>query len=374
MVGWLRLPLIALIVAGQAFVGVEPTDSAFDVVLIVFSVWSVALLVWVYLRPVSPILSLLAILVDIAAITALATLSGGPFSEARRAYLVVPVAVAFRFRPLLTAGASGVTVVAFLVQSLTHSASALPGAKRLIGIDAGLLVWVGIAASLLSFVLARRTRSVESLAAARGQLIADALNAEERERRQLAEGLHDHAIQNLLAARHDLEEASDSSPHPAVSRADKALVATLADLRAATFELHPYVLEQAGLEAAVATMAERVAARGGFRVTFDLRLTRTHPEERLLYAAARELLGNVASHAEATEVTVTLVEGDDDLLLRVTDDGRGFDVDELPARLSEGHIGIASQRARIESAGGTLSVRSSPAGGTTTEVRIPSRR
>jgi two-component system, NarL family, sensor kinase len=373
LVGWLRLPLIALIVMGQTLVSAEPSDSAFAVVLVVYSGWSVAVLVWVYSRSVGPTLSVLAIMVDIAAITALATLSGGPFSEARRAYLVVPVAVAFRFRPMLTGAASAITVAAFLSQAIAHSASALPGAKRQIATDAGFLVWVGVAASLLSFLLARRTQSVERLAASRQRLIADALNAEERERQQLAESLHDHAIQNLLAARHDLQEASDSQRHPALDRAEEALAAAVADLRSATFELHPHVLEQAGLESAIAAVAERNAERGGFRVTFDHALSRASPDERLLYAAARELLSNVASHAGASEVRLTLTESDGNVVLRVADDGCGFDVDDLPAQLAQGHIGIASQRARIESAGGSLTVTSRPGRGTTTEVRVPIR-
>jgi two-component system, NarL family, sensor kinase len=371
IVAWLRLPLIALIGIGQPLLSVEPSDSAFTDVLVAYSAWSLALLVWVYARPVSPTLSVLAIAVDIAAITALAALSGGPFSEARRAYIVLPIAVAFRFRPFLTAIASSVTVLAFTTAALAHSASALPGAKRLIALDTAFLVWVGVAASLLSFLLARRTRSTEALAAARRQLVADALNAEDRERQQLAEGLHDHAIQNILAARHDLEEAAESVQHRALERAESALAATLAELRASTFELHPYVLSEAGLDAALAAMTERISERAGVRVALDLRLARRSNHERLLYAAARELLTNVVNHADATEVAVSLAQTDHQLWLRVVDNGRGFDTEELPSRLGEGHIGIASQRARIESVGGTLTITSAPGEGTTAEVRVP---
>ena len=96
-------------------------------------------------------------------------------------------------------------------------------------------------------------------------MIAEALSAGERERRALAEGLHDQAIQNLLSARHDLEEVAESGTldaHEALARADAAVEATIAELREAVFELHPYVLEQSGLEAALRAAGQRAARRG----------------------------------------------------------------------------------------------------------------
>ena len=78
----------------------------------------------------------------------------------------------------------------------------------------------------------------------RSRLLADALEAEQRERKALAEALHDHAIQNLLSARHELEEAGEARSHPALDRADAALAETVGQLRDAVFDLHPYVLER----------------------------------------------------------------------------------------------------------------------------------
>jgi hypothetical protein len=109
------------------------------------------------------------------------------------------------------------------------------------------------------------------------RLLADALDAAQRERRTLAESLHDHALQNLLSARHELEEASESSAHPSLDRADAAIAETVGQLRDAVFELHPYVLEEAGLEAALRSVAQYAAARGRFRLDLDLRYHDRHP-------------------------------------------------------------------------------------------------
>ena len=76
-------------------------------------------------------------------------------------------------------------------------------------VQAGYLAWISAAALLLSAVLRRRTDRVVELAAERERLMREAVSAEERERRALAEALHDTAIQNLLSARHDLQELED---------------------------------------------------------------------------------------------------------------------------------------------------------------------
>jgi two-component system NarL family sensor kinase len=369
LVAWLRIPAIALIAAGHGLG--NPQERGFYVALALFAVWAAGLLAWVYLRPVTARFALIATAADIAAITALVSLSGGAFSEARAAYFLVPVAVAFRFRPSLTALAGGAAIAAYLIQALADSNSTRPHATRLVVVHTGYLVWITAAAALLSYLLARRTLRIAELAAVSRRLAAEALLAEERERKALAEGLHDSAIQNLLSARHDLEEAESSTSHPALTRADAALAQTVSELREALFELHPYVLTEAGLETALRTIGQRAARRGGFRLRLDLHYPRRHPQEQLILAAARELLINAGRHASARNVTVRLAESGSELSLAVTDDGRGFDPNELNERLAQGHIGLAAQRLRVESAGGTFDVRSSPGWGTTVEIRLP---
>jgi two-component system NarL family sensor kinase len=177
------------------------------------------------------------------------------------------------------------------------------------------------------------------LARDRERLMAEGMAAEERERKALAEALHDTAIQNLLSARYDL----------------------VTDLRETLFELHPYVLEQAGLEAALSAVGNRAARRGRFQLHLDARPVRPSPHERLLLSTARELLTNVAKHADARDVRLTLAE----------DDGQGFEESVLSTKLRNGHIGIAAHRARVESVGGRLVITSRVGAGTDAEVRVP---
>jgi two-component system NarL family sensor kinase len=370
-VAWLRLLAIPLIVAAETLPHPKEERTDFLLGVAVVSVYAVAMLVWVYWRPVTARFALGGTAADVGAITALVVLSGGAYSEARLTYFLVPIAVAFRFRPELTALSSSITVVAYLLQAVAHPAHTQPQATRFIAVQAGYLLWIGLAAVLLSAVLEQRTRRVAELAERRRGLIAEALSAGERERRALAEGLHDQAIQNLLSARHDLEEVAETGAGEALERAEAAVEATIAELREAVFELHPYVLEQAGLDAALRAAGQRAARRGGFRVRFDLSYPRRHPQEGLLFGAARELLANTAAHAQAGYVLVELDARDGSVELAVRDDGRGFDLGLLPQRIAEGHIGLQSQRERVESAGGRFEIRSAPGRGTEVEIQLP---
>ena len=80
---------------------------------------------------------------------------------------------------------------------------------------------------------------------------------------------------------------------------------------------------------------------------------------------------DAAAHAQAGLVVVELAQRDGSVELAVRDDGRGFDLGLLPQRISEGHIGLQSQRERVESAGGRFEIRSAPGRGTEVEIRLP---
>ncbi|HZD86994.1 MAG TPA: ATP-binding protein [Gaiellaceae bacterium] len=209
----------------------------------------------------------------------------------------------------------------------------------------------------------------ERFAASRQRLLADVLAAEERERRLLAESLHDRAIQSLVAARQDLHETAAGDPD-AFGRADLALRETIGELREAIFELDPRVYVQAGVEQALRAATLRAARRGRFEprvsVSGDL-----GSHEPLLLGVARQLLANIAEHAGARRVAVRVVRRRRRVVLVVADDGCGFDAELLPQRVAAGHIGLLSQRERVESAGGVFRIRTSPGRGTTVVVSLP---
>jgi signal transduction histidine kinase len=243
---------------------------------------------------------------------------------------------------------------------------------RQIGLSATTsLIVVGLAFTyvLRLLVSAReRGRQVDALSASRGHLVAEALNAEDRERRLLAQRLHDEAVQNLLTARQDLEEAEDS---PELSRARSALEETIRQLRNAVFDLHPAVLDYAGLEAALEAVGEQQAERAGFRISVEVQPAASGIHDQLLFSIGRELLSNVAKHAGASAVGLRIQRRDGALHLEVVDDGIGLDAEQQNAAVRLGHIGLASIVERAAALDGYCDVDSSPNKGTRIHVAVP---
>ncbi|HVS84377.1 MAG TPA: ATP-binding protein [Gaiellaceae bacterium] len=372
-VAWLRIAAVGLIAAAERLPHPNPNERAFTIATVAVLAYALAALAYAYVGAFDRRLVLAAIAVDVASISVLAYLSGGAFSNARLAYFLIPISVAFRFQWRMTVAATAAVVLAYNLQAINHPARHVKHAYQFLGVQTGYLVWIGAAAALFSGLLATRTQRLIELARGRKQLLADVMSAEERERRELAEGLHDHAIQNLLVARQDLEEAMAAHPEPELERTLAALTDTLADLRGAIFELHPHVLQQAGLEPALKAVAERASRHGGFDVDFSVDYPRRHPDEALLLGAARELLANVSRHARAGKATVTLAQRNGATVLTIADDGVGFDPATLGRSVADAHIGLLSQRERIEASGGRLEIESAPGRGTTVTASLPTR-
>ena len=320
--------------------------------------------------PSSPVPSWVYSALDLSFIFALTYTSDGPLSQLRYAFFFLPLGAALLFRPRQTALVSVATVAAYLVISLLHPATDnLPGAVDLEVSQSLYLVWMGIAAVLLSRVLTQRTEEVEELAASRGRLVAQALDAEDRERRRLAEELHDEAIQNLLAARQELGAANGGSADLELVRL--GLERTVGQLRDAVVELHPYVLEHAGLAAALEAVAEYQARRGGFQWRIEVDPGAAGVHDQLVFSIARELVINVAKHAHARNLAVLVRGRGPEIVLEVEDDGVGVDERRLAEAPRSGHIGLASCAERVEALGGRFQIAAMPGGGTRARATLP---
>lgn len=366
LLAWLRLSAVALLVA-QGAVGATVSRPLFVAVSVLAVAYACATIARAH-AGVGGSFPTLTLLLDVALFVGLAGLLEPGTPDARWAYLVVPVLAAFSLETGLTLAAGGAALTGFLVRALAE----IPGDEVIL--HSLLLLWLSLASAILGGELARRALQVDRLAATGVGLVEDALLAEERQRRVLAGTLHDNAIQNVLSARLELEEAADAVQHPALARAQGALAAALVDLRRAIFGLHPDVADQMGLEAALRAAAEETAAAAGFEVELEVRYRGGHPHERLLLPAARELLRNVGRHASASRVTVQLVETADRLVLEVVDDGHGFDAGILAGRLAAGHMGLATQHARLATIGGTLKIDSRRGTGTRARIELPVAR
>ena len=164
----------------------------------------------------------------------------------------------------------------------------------------------------------------------------------------------------------------ESDPEQAMASIDYVLAlaeAGLAEMRALIFELRPESLEMEGLVAALTKQVAVLRTRYKLTVEADLGEEPNLSQEmkHMLYRVAQEALHNIVKHARATTVNLHLAGEENEFILEVRDNGRGFN----PAGLFPGHLGLRSMHERVTRMGGTLAIESVPGQGTCVGVRIP---
>jgi hypothetical protein len=233
------------------------------------------------------------------------------------------------------------------------------------------------------FDITERRQTEQALRDYTGQLRQLSLRmfeTEENERRRLARELHDRIGQNVTALSLNLNmmrgELPEDYRHKVKTRLDDCeslLYQTAQLVRNVLVDLRPPGLDDLGLVAALREHAREVAGRTGVSaaVIGGEIVPRLPPAAEItLFRIVQEALNNIAKHARATEVTVTLEAGPDTVGLTVADNGCGFDT---TARLVQpaSNLGMVSMRERAESIGARLHLESAPGKGTRVIVEVP---
>jgi two-component system, NarL family, sensor histidine kinase UhpB len=212
---------------------------------------------------------------------------------------------------------------------------------------------------------------LERMAAERREAGAYALQAQEAERKRLARGLHDEVGQSMTAVLLQLKRLgtdANSEQQRQLDEAQKVVKASLDDVRRLAQELRPVALDHLGLASALESLATSFQQRAHLRV--QRKLERNLPPldpavELVIYRVAQESLTNVARHAEASEVLLSLERGNDSVVLRVVDDGRGF----APNNVEGGGLRNIRERALIVD--GAAAIKPGPAGGVEVRLEVP---
>jgi signal transduction histidine kinase len=218
-------------------------------------------------------------------------------------------------------------------------------------------------AELVSYAI-ENAETRDELAASRARLVAAADEA----RRRIERDLHDGAQQRLVAAALELtllEHQLDRDPEgarPVLARAREQLDGGLGELRDLARGIHPTVLTDRGLEAALNALVQRAAVPVDLRVAVSERLDTAI--EAAAYFLVSEALTNVAKHAQADTVSVDVASTDDTLVVTIADDGVGG---ADPGRGS----GLRGLVDRVQAVGGRLEVSSASGEGTRLCARLP---
>lgn len=194
------------------------------------------------------------------------------------------------------------------------------------------------------------------------------VSSQEEERARVSRELHDHICQLLVSIKYQFELAGHRLAHPgakAITSLDNeiaALSGAIGEVRRISHDLRPALLDDLGLPAALEHIGNELAARSGLVVNVEPRVRHDAlPELQAvsLFRVAQEALRNVERHAGASRIDIRLDDADDKLVLRITDDGCGFDVKNVEHSKDRG-IGLTNMRERVERNGGQFALASQP--------------
>jgi PAS domain S-box-containing protein len=225
-----------------------------------------------------------------------------------------------------------------------------------------------------------RTRQDEALRGSRDEIRALGLaanNLREQEKSRVARELHDELGQSLTALKIDLgwikDQVGDKEPGILQKLASMHLLldGTVAATRRISADLRPLVLDDLGLAAAADWLVQNFTARTG--IPCELALAHgfedvPDPQATTIFRVLQESLTNIAKHADARHVEVTLEKDREHMTLAVSDDGRGFSPDAPRKPASFGLLGLRERAALL---GGEVSIDSAPGRGTIVEMRLP---
>jgi two-component system sensor histidine kinase UhpB len=214
---------------------------------------------------------------------------------------------------------------------------------------------------------------LERLEAERRDSGRRALRAQESERARIARGLHDEVGQVLtgvLLQLDSLADNDDAERQRAVAETKQAVRGALGEVRRIAQELRPEMLEHLGLVSALTELSRKFSTQSGIRV--ERHLTHDLPAlsdeaELTVYRVAQESLTNVARHAEASLVDLSLEPGAASVILRVVDNGRGLD----ESAALNGHGGLRGMREHALLVGGALAIKPAPSGGVEVRLEVP---
>ncbi|WP_055482139.1 HAMP domain-containing sensor histidine kinase [Sphaerimonospora mesophila] len=221
----------------------------------------------------------------------------------------------------------------------------------------------------LSHLIGTFNAMLDRLESERSASSAHALAAQEGERQRIARELHDEIGQSLTVALLSLKRVVDRAPEELredLRAAQETVRSSLDEVRQVARRLRPGVLEDLGLQSALSALSSEFSQAN--QVSISRKVDPVLPDlsedvELVIYRIAQESLTNVARHAHADHVELSLTVGDGDLILRVTDDGRG-------GARHEG-AGIRGMRERAHLIGARLTIASPPGAGTDVRLVIP---
>jgi signal transduction histidine kinase len=219
-----------------------------------------------------------------------------------------------------------------------------------------------------------RTRLAEARAKQIQALAVELIQAEEGERHRIANLLHEDFQQILASARFQIQTALQTMAYEKILRTvDTLLGECIEKSRRLSYELSPPIMNQFELADALKWLGRQMEKRFGMQVIVkaDTKQPVDSSLKTFLFRAVQELLFNVAKHSGVKAAWVDFSSSDTHIIIKVSDQGRGFNPEILDSSTIDTGLGLLSIRERANYIGGSLKIESRPAQGSQITLRIP---
>jgi signal transduction histidine kinase len=215
------------------------------------------------------------------------------------------------------------------------------------------------------------------------QLTRQIISAQEEERKRISRELHDEVVQTLVGINVELSALSQGASaglhimKAKIARTQRLVENSVDAVHRFARELRPAVLDDLGLIPALHAYSKNLAEREKIKI----KITASGGVEALgnakrtvLFRVAQEALTNVARHAQASQVRMSITEISGRIQMEINDNGKSFHVGKALTARSPKRLGLVGMRERVEMVGGTLTIESAPGQGTTVRAEIPFNR
>ena len=227
---------------------------------------------------------------------------------------------------------------------------------------------------------ARLFESVQRKQAEVEELLKRVINTTENERLRLSLELHDGPVQSIVASQYAVEACMELIGKSEINKiktklhgVQEMLAQSVQGLRWIVRDLHPPILGQSGLVPAIQDYISNIERYDKISCHLELRGTVIRLDsstERGVYYVAREALTNVKKHADALDIRVFIEYQDDNLIVKISDNGKGFDLSAYnPSDMD--HVGVRSMNERAMMLNGSVVINSKPGEGTSVKLTVP---
>jgi signal transduction histidine kinase len=210
------------------------------------------------------------------------------------------------------------------------------------------------------------------------QLTERLFESQEEERRRIALELHDEAGQSLMAVKLGLDsleghlKIDDKGIHDEINEIRKMITRTSSEIRRLSYNLHPTLLVDLGLEPALNLYFKEIENNSGLKISFSIVGfdQRLDPEtETVVYRFSQETLTNTLKHSDASRFRLSIIKSYPWIVFVAEDNGKGFDNDII--RKDKRSLGLLGMRERCSFLGGTFHLSTAPGKGTRIRIKVP---